>query len=287
MVPVVPARRRGADVVPQRAGRRRPGRQGRAAPRRAGLLQLHRRRRPAGPAAGGVRRRAGAGPARGRPPRPPGDRRAGRRRWAKGGHGRDAAGAPAGHAVPARARRGGGRAGATYARYSDDIVALVPPADVDGLDRLIRARLAERGLEVNEAKSAVAGPASRGTSSASATTPAPSAWRRSPSASCGPAPPAWPAAAAVAGADRRDAGADAERLPPPHQPAALRGAGRAQRLLVGHVVPAHARRSSRPGRPRRARPAGGPVRGNRPAHRPAPAGWCPTTRWPAPATCRS
>jgi len=47
-------------------------------------------------------------------------------------------------------------AGATYARYSDDIVALVPPEEVDGLAGLIRARLAERGLEVNEAKSAVA-----------------------------------------------------------------------------------------------------------------------------------
>jgi hypothetical protein len=49
-------------------------------------------------------------------------------------------------------------AGTTYARYSDDIVALGPPAQVDELDRLIRARLAERGLEVNEGKSTVAGP---------------------------------------------------------------------------------------------------------------------------------
>ncbi|HVL06162.1 MAG TPA: reverse transcriptase domain-containing protein [Acidimicrobiales bacterium] len=48
-------------------------------------------------------------------------------------------------------------AGATYARYSDDIVALVPPATAGELDRLIRSRLAERGLEVNEAKSAIAG----------------------------------------------------------------------------------------------------------------------------------
>ena len=47
---------------------------------------------------------------------------------------------------------------ATYARYSDDILVLAPPADLPALERLIRARLAERGLEVNEAKSAVAGP---------------------------------------------------------------------------------------------------------------------------------
>jgi hypothetical protein len=46
--------------------------------------------------------------------------------------------------------------GATYARYSDDIVALAPAADLPALERLVRARLAERGLEVNEAKSAVA-----------------------------------------------------------------------------------------------------------------------------------
>jgi RNA-directed DNA polymerase len=49
-------------------------------------------------------------------------------------------------------------AGATYARYSDDIIALGPPAQVDELDRLIRARLAERGLEVNEGKSSVTAP---------------------------------------------------------------------------------------------------------------------------------
>ena len=46
--------------------------------------------------------------------------------------------------------------GATYARYSDDIVVLAPPDDLPGLARLVRARLAERGLEVNEAKSAMA-----------------------------------------------------------------------------------------------------------------------------------
>ena len=49
-------------------------------------------------------------------------------------------------------------AGATYARYSDDIIALGPPALVDDLDGLIRRRLAERGLEVNESKSSVAAP---------------------------------------------------------------------------------------------------------------------------------
>lgn len=49
-------------------------------------------------------------------------------------------------------------AGGTYARYSDDIVALAPPEDAEELARLIRARLAERGLDVNEAKSAVARP---------------------------------------------------------------------------------------------------------------------------------
>lgn len=49
-------------------------------------------------------------------------------------------------------------AGATYARYSDDIIALGSPAQVGELDRLIRVRLAERGLEVNEAKSSVTAP---------------------------------------------------------------------------------------------------------------------------------
>jgi len=48
--------------------------------------------------------------------------------------------------------------GATYARYSDDIVALVTPQDLPGLERLVRGRLAERSLEVNEEKSAVAAP---------------------------------------------------------------------------------------------------------------------------------
>jgi hypothetical protein len=47
---------------------------------------------------------------------------------------------------------------ATYARYSDDIAVLAPPDDLVALERLIRARLAERGLEVNEAKSAVSAP---------------------------------------------------------------------------------------------------------------------------------
>ena len=48
--------------------------------------------------------------------------------------------------------------GATYARYSDDIVALAPLADLPELERLLRARLSERGLDVNEAKSSVVGP---------------------------------------------------------------------------------------------------------------------------------
>lgn len=48
--------------------------------------------------------------------------------------------------------------GATYARYSDDIVVLAPPAEIAGLDRLVRDRLAGRGLAVNEAKSSVTGP---------------------------------------------------------------------------------------------------------------------------------
>jgi RNA-directed DNA polymerase len=48
--------------------------------------------------------------------------------------------------------------GATYARYSDDIVALVPPAGSAGLEELVRRRLAERGLVVNESKSSVAAP---------------------------------------------------------------------------------------------------------------------------------
>ena len=48
--------------------------------------------------------------------------------------------------------------GATYARYSDDIVALTAPEDRAALELLVRSRLAERGLEVNEAKSSVAAP---------------------------------------------------------------------------------------------------------------------------------
>ena len=48
--------------------------------------------------------------------------------------------------------------GATYARYSDDILVVAPAGDLQGLERLVRARLAERGLVVNEAKSATAGP---------------------------------------------------------------------------------------------------------------------------------
>lgn len=46
--------------------------------------------------------------------------------------------------------------GATYARYSDDILALAPDAELPAVERLIRARLAERSLLVNEGKSSVA-----------------------------------------------------------------------------------------------------------------------------------
>jgi hypothetical protein len=48
--------------------------------------------------------------------------------------------------------------GATYARYSDDFLVLAPPADLPDLDRLIRRRLGERALVVNENKTMVAGP---------------------------------------------------------------------------------------------------------------------------------
>src|SRR5205085_11315658 len=48
--------------------------------------------------------------------------------------------------------------GATYARYSDDILALAPPGEIGSLERLLRHRLAERGLQVNEDKSALAAP---------------------------------------------------------------------------------------------------------------------------------
>jgi hypothetical protein len=47
---------------------------------------------------------------------------------------------------------------ATYARYSDDIAVLAPPADLPAIEALLRCRLAERGLQINEAKSAVAQP---------------------------------------------------------------------------------------------------------------------------------
>lgn len=48
--------------------------------------------------------------------------------------------------------------GATYARYSDDVVVLAPQGELPALERLVRAGLAERGLVVNEAKSARAAP---------------------------------------------------------------------------------------------------------------------------------
>jgi hypothetical protein len=48
--------------------------------------------------------------------------------------------------------------GATYARYSDDFLVLAPTADLPELEHLVRGRLHQRGLEVNEAKSGVALP---------------------------------------------------------------------------------------------------------------------------------
>jgi hypothetical protein len=48
--------------------------------------------------------------------------------------------------------------GATYARYSDDFLVLAPPAELAKLERLLRQRLSERGLEVNESKTATSAP---------------------------------------------------------------------------------------------------------------------------------
>ncbi|HET7486748.1 MAG TPA: reverse transcriptase domain-containing protein [Acidimicrobiales bacterium] len=48
--------------------------------------------------------------------------------------------------------------GATYARYSDDVLVLAPPDQAAALERLVRSRLAERGLAVNEGKSSFARP---------------------------------------------------------------------------------------------------------------------------------
>jgi len=48
--------------------------------------------------------------------------------------------------------------GATYARYSDDILVLAPPGELPTVERLVRDRLAERGLDVNEEKSASTAP---------------------------------------------------------------------------------------------------------------------------------
>ena len=48
--------------------------------------------------------------------------------------------------------------GATYARYSDDILVLAPVAEIAKLEQLVRLRLAERGLEVNERKTMRAAP---------------------------------------------------------------------------------------------------------------------------------
>ncbi len=48
--------------------------------------------------------------------------------------------------------------GATYARYSDDILVLAPAAELPAFEDLIRSRLAARGLEVNEDKSSRSAP---------------------------------------------------------------------------------------------------------------------------------
>jgi Reverse transcriptase (RNA-dependent DNA polymerase) len=48
--------------------------------------------------------------------------------------------------------------GATYARYSDDILVLAAPGEVVKLEALVRLRLGERGLEVNERKTMRAAP---------------------------------------------------------------------------------------------------------------------------------
>lgn len=50
--------------------------------------------------------------------------------------------------------------GVTYSRYSDDIVVLVEPHAMDGIERLLRRGLAARGLEVNESKSSRVPPGS-------------------------------------------------------------------------------------------------------------------------------
>jgi RNA-directed DNA polymerase len=47
---------------------------------------------------------------------------------------------------------------ATYARYSDDILVLAPPAALPSLESLVRAHLAARGLAVNERKSGLTAP---------------------------------------------------------------------------------------------------------------------------------
>jgi hypothetical protein len=48
--------------------------------------------------------------------------------------------------------------GATYARYSDDFLVLAPAQELPSIEALLRARLAERGLEVNEEKSHTSAP---------------------------------------------------------------------------------------------------------------------------------
>jgi RNA-directed DNA polymerase len=48
--------------------------------------------------------------------------------------------------------------GAIYARYSDDIIVLAPAGDLLDIEHLVRRRLNERGLAVNESKSAQSPP---------------------------------------------------------------------------------------------------------------------------------
>ena len=48
--------------------------------------------------------------------------------------------------------------GARYARYSDDFLVLAPPAELPEVECLIRDRLGQRGLEVNEKKTRQTGP---------------------------------------------------------------------------------------------------------------------------------
>ena len=51
-----------------------------------------------------------------------------------------------------------GTSDVTYARYSDDFIVLAPIHRIGELERLLRTRLAERSLTINEDKSATGGP---------------------------------------------------------------------------------------------------------------------------------